>query len=363
MRRLRPTPDALRAWLVSRAAVLVLMALAGYLQARYGIGRPPLRPGDSGFFVWDSDWYRRISAYGYQLDEALRFFPLVALPGRLLSPLGPLAAGVTLIVVANVSALVYADGLARLTAWELRDAEAARWVPWFTLLNPAAFVLVIGYAEATAGALAVWCFWSLRRQAWLQAAAAAFLGGLARPIGLLFAVPALVEAARGLRSAGRRELTARALAVAAAPLGCAAYLGWVWVTRGDPLLPFSVQQQDTLREGVLAWPGGLVVKAFLGEAGRAATLHAPWIPLVLLLFWLCARRLPASYTAYAAVVLVLTLGTPRLASMLRYAFAAFPLVMVAATLRPRGVRLVTLMVCCCALGGYSVLAFAHRYVP
>lgn len=359
----RPGRDAVEAWLVSRAALLALLAFATYLQVRHGLGKPLVRAGETGFYVWDGDWYRTIATRGYVPDEALRFFPLAALPPKLLAPLGAGAVAAALVVFVNVSALAYADGMARLTRFELGDETAARWAPWLTLLNPASYVLFVAYAEATAGALTVWCFLALRRRAWLWAALAAYLFGLSRPIGVILALPALIEAARGVRSARGRELAARALAVAAAPLGTASYLGWVWLTRGDPLLPFSVQQAGDLRDGVLTWPGGLILRTITGTTPFAAEVAVPWIPVVLVGLVLVWRRLPASYTAFTAAILVLALGTPRLASFVRYAFAAFPLIMVAAASRPRSVRLVTLMVCCSGLAGYSVLAFVHRYVP
>ncbi|HWL34793.1 MAG TPA: hypothetical protein VNQ77_01240 [Frankiaceae bacterium] len=361
----RPGRDALRAWLVSRAAVLALMALAAYLQARHGFGRAPLRAGAGGFFVWDSDWYRRIAAEGYTHPDMLRFFPLVALPGRLVAPFGTFAAGLAVLVVANVSALVYADGIGRLAHLELGE-QAGRWAPWLALVNPASFVLVLGYAEATAAALGVWCFLALRRQAWGVAAGLAFLSGLTRPVGLLLALPAFVEALRGLRLTPRREVLARALAVAAAPLGGAAYLLWVWAAHGDPMLPFDVQQAGDLRSALLVWPGEALGRGWLavrGDGQVVDALHLLGVPLAAGLFVLVARRLPASYTAYAAALLVVALGTPRLASYERYALAAFPLIMVAAALRPRSARIVTWVVCCSGLAGYSVLAFAHRYVP
>jgi hypothetical protein len=362
----RPGRDALRAWLASRAALLALMALAEWLQARHGVGTAPLRPGDTGFFVWDSYWYREIAAHGYATAEAIRFFPLVALPARVLAPLGALAAGIGVLVVSNLSALAYAEGVARLTRAELRDESAARLAPWLVLVNPAAFVLVLGYAEATAGLLAVWCFWALRRGRWGSAAAAAFLGGLTRPVGVLLALPALVEALRGLRGAPRGEVARRALAVAAAPLGCAAYLGWVGLTRGNPLLPFQVQQEDNLRNGVLVLPFealGRAWHALLGNGRPADALHFFWVPVVLVLLVVVWRRLPLSYALWSTAIVVLAVGTPRLASLERYSLSAFPLIMVAALPRSRGARIVTLMVCCVAYAGYSVLAFTHRYVP
>jgi hypothetical protein len=196
---------------------------------------------------------------------------------------------------------------------------------------------------------------------------AAFLGGLTRPVGLLLALPALVEACRGVRVAPRREVAARALAVAAAPLGCVAYLGWVGLTRGDPLLPFTVQQRtEGLRHGTIVWPGeglGAAWQAVLGHGHIWDALHLVGVPVAVWLLVLVARRLPASYTVYAAALFVLAVGTPKLASFERYALAAFPLIMVAAALRPASARIVTFVVCCSGLAGYSVLAFAHRYVP
>lgn len=358
---MRPSRDTVRAWLVSRAAVLACMALATYLTTRHGWGRAHLREGASGFFAWDADWYRRIATGGLDDGEGLRFFPLVALPARAFALLGPGAAGVALVVFVNACALAYAEAVARLTRWELRDEAAARMAPWLTLVNPAAFVLVIPYAEALAGLLAVWCLWALRSEAWGQAAAAAFLGGLTRPVGLLLAVPVLVCVARS-----RGALPARLLALAAAPLGCLTYLATVWWVRGDPLLPFEVQQRDELRSATLTLPGEALGRAWRvlhGDGRVTDALHLFWIPVVLALFVLVWRRLPAPYTAYTAVTLVVAVGTPRLASFERYSLAAFPLIMVAAALRPRSVRIVTLIVCCSALAGYSVLAFAHRYVP
>ena len=350
---------AVRAWLVSRAAVVVLVALAAYLQHRHGYGRAPVRPGATSFFAWDGGWYRDIAERGYGgvAPDGIRFFPLFPLLGRLAGP----AAGAALLVVANVSALAYADGLARLTARETGDPAAGERAAWLALVNPLSFVLVAAYAEALALALAVWCLLLLRRGAWWGAAAVAFLAGLSRPVGLLLAIPALVEALRP----PRRDVPARVAAVAAAPLGCAAYLAWVGVTRGDPLLPFSVQQNDDLRDSVLASPLTGLVRAWqaLPDGRVVVALHLVWVPFVLWLVWVAARRLPASFALYAAALVLLAVTTPQLASFERYALSAFPLLTVLATVRSRAGRGALAMLCSFGLAGYGVLAFAHLYVP
>ncbi|HEX8004003.1 MAG TPA: hypothetical protein VF519_15045 [Mycobacteriales bacterium] len=340
---------SVRAWLVSRAAVLALMALATWLQVRHGFGRSPVRPDGSGFFAWDGAWYREIAEHAYDRDEALRFFPLY--------PLLSLT-GAGLVVVANLAALAYAEGLARLTALELGDRAGER-VPWLALLNPASFVLVIAYAEAPAAALAVWCLYAARRGRWGHAGWLAFAAGLTRPFGLLLALPLAVEA-------WRAPSVRRAVAAAAAPAGCAAYLLWCALARGDALAPFRVQQRGDLRGGVLVWPGPAAARAW-----RALLELGPWnlalrlvlVPAFVALLVVAARRLPASYTAYAAAILLLALGTPRWASFERYALTAFPLLMAASSLRSRLGTVTTRAASFLGLGVYAILAFSNRYVP
>jgi hypothetical protein len=360
--RPRVAPPALRAWYVSRGAVLALMALATWLQVRHGYGRAPVRPGGTAFLAWDGDWYRDIATSGYDSPDAVRFFPLYPMLARPFAPLGPVAVGVVLVAVANAAALAYAEGLVRLARLELGETAAGR-VPWLALLNPAAFVLAIAYAEALAAALAVWCVYALRRQRWLLAAALGFAVGLARPVGLLLAVPALVEAVRVRSRAG---LVPRALAVAAPPLGCAAYLLWCRVAWGDALLPFRVQQRSELRSGVLTLPTREIARAWraLLELGPwNLALRLVWIPVLLALLAVTARRLPASYVLYAAPILLVALGTPRLASFERYALSAFPLLLAAASLRSRLVAVTLGASWSLALGLYAILGFANRYVP
>lgn len=338
------------------------MAVATYLQIRQGLGTPHVRPGATGFFAWDGGWYRDIGASGYDETAGLRFFPLLSLVGRLFSPLGAGTVGVVLVLVANACALAYAEGIARLTAFELGDARAAGRAAWFALVNPAAFVLVLAYAEAPAAALAVWFFYGIRRGRWLPAAGLAFLAGLARPTGMLLAVPALVEAARGWAS----ETVRRAVAVLAAPAGCAAYLLWVEVARGDGALPFRIQQEADLRGGVVTGPWPAVREAWLALQERGpwpVALKLVWVPVVLALFLVAARRLPLSYTAYAAAVLFVALGTPHFTSFERYSLAAFPVLMAAASVRTRAVSAALFGLFGVAMAYYATLAFANRFAP
>jgi hypothetical protein len=77
-----------------------------------------------------------------------------------------------------------------------------------------------------------------------------------------------------------------------------------------------------------------------------------------------ARRLPASYTAYAAVALLLALTGSNISSFDRYVFSTFPFVIGIAILTSKPViEKVTVAVAAGALVVYSGLAFFHLYVP
>ncbi len=79
-----------------------------------------------------------------------------------------------------------------------RPRHGAARAAWFAALFPAAAVLVLGYAEATAMMLGVVVFLGLRSSRYGWAVVAGFLAGLCRPVGVLLVIPAAVEVARGL---------------------------------------------------------------------------------------------------------------------------------------------------------------------
>ena len=73
----------------------------------------------------------------------------------------------------------------RLALRETGDPGTARRAAWFAALFPAAAVLVLGYAEATAMMLGVVVFLGLRSRRFGWAIGAGFLAGLCRPVGVL----------------------------------------------------------------------------------------------------------------------------------------------------------------------------------
>lgn len=354
----RLTGDVVASWLAARVVVVAVLALVHFVSGQTGVR-------STGLLGWDAAYYRDIAERGYAGvgREALRFFPLVPLLTRGLG-LGT-HAGVVLLVLVNAAALLYGAALVRLARVEGIGGPAAARAVWLLALAPPAFVLVMGYSEAVWGVLAVGVFLGLRTRRWELAAFAGLLAGLCRPVGLLLAVPAALEALRGIRAASAVERLRRAFAVLAAPVGVAAYLLWVGAAYGDPWLPLRLQR-GLAAHGGSGDPVRVVLDAARGTLhGQLGTgLHVPWLLVCVVLVVLMARRLPASYTVWSALTLAAVLSGSNLDSLERYAFGAFPFLLVAALLLPRRLLWWLVLVAATALlAGYATLAFLLFYVP
>ena len=360
---------ALPGWVAARVVVLGALGLAHVVADKVDSRLPGFAGRLSrGLLSWDGRWYLDIAERGYAAlpDESLRFFPLYPLSGRALSPLFAGRTGLALIVVANLSALALGALVHRLCMLETADEALARRASWLVALVPPFFVMVMGYAEPVALALSVACFLGLRQRRWGWAALAGFLAGLTRPVGVLLAVPAAIEGARGLRGAAARERAWRALPVVAPFAGAATFLAWVGSRFGDAWLPLDVQNRAHLRGG-FANPLVTVVRTardLLGGEVGLNGIHLPWVLVAAALAVVACRRWPASYGVFALVTLAAALGARNLGSFERYAFGAFPLVLAAASLTaaPWAERL-ALSVSASLLAGYATLAFLLYYVP
>ncbi len=355
-------------WVVARVAVGAALAVARELADRTHPLPSVVRRVHEGLLGWDAGWYEAIARHGYGGvgHASLRFFPLVPLLARGLSSLPGVGVGAALVVVANLSALGGAALLAALARRDTGDERLATRAAWLVCIAPPAFAQVMGYAEGTLLLLAVGMFLALRGRAWWWAAGLGVAAGLTRPIGVLLVVPALVEALRGVRDVSWSGRFARAGAVAGPAAGFGAFVAFVGLRYGDALAPLRVQQEGTLRGGVadplstLSHDASLLVHGHhLGEA-----LHLPWALLAIALTVVAWRRWPASYGAFATVVLGVALTASNLDGFERYALSAFPLVLAAATVTAgRRVERAALTVGTAGLVAYAVLTFTNLYVP
>jgi hypothetical protein len=355
----------LPSWLAARVFVALGYVVAVSIVHRYAPGGRTTALTDQ-LMAWDGTFYRDIGELGYLHlpHEALRFFPLYPLLGRFLGALFLGHQPLALLVIANVAALVAAVLLRRLVLLEKGDERLAERAVWLTTLFPAAFVLAWAYAEGLALLLVVGAFLAMRTRRWELAAVLGLLAALARPTGVLLAAPLAIEALRGFRAAAVTERLARALAVVAPVAGLALYLGWVGRRFGDPLLPFTVQ--NDLR-GDHVDPVSRIVRGIgdlFGPERFGDGLHAPFAVLFVVLVVIALRRWPLSYGVFAGLVVVAALSADNLNSIERYALNAFPLMLALASItdRPRVERL-ALAVSGGGMVALTALAWMDIYVP
>jgi hypothetical protein len=377
VRRLpEPVREAALPFVLARVVVLGTLALAHFVVDR----THPTTPGvaarvHQGLLGWDASWYESIARVGYGPlgRESLRFFPAVPLLTRAVAVLPGVGDGAALLAVSNVAAAVATVLLFVLVRRELGDAAAARRCVWFLSLAPAAFVLVMGYAESTLLCLSIGCFLALRpspahpgrRPHFALAGLLGFAAAVTRPVGVLLALVIAVELVRWWVRLGRSERL-RGLAATVAPVvGVLAFLAWAQHVVGDLWAPLRVQLESS-HHGGLADPFVTVfhdARGILhGHVGTA--LHLPWLVLAVVLLVVCWRRLPASYTVLAVGTLAFALAGSNLDSFERYALSAFPLTMAAALLcRSPRVERTVLVLLPAALAGYALLAFLNISVP
>lgn len=377
---------ALPPWLAARVIVLAALALGHFLVSNLHVNDAPVSSQlGQGLLAWDAGFYHGIAQHGYRYGavphEALRFFPLVPLSARYAGMLLAGRSDVALLILSNLSALGVGALLHRLVLVEKGDPALARRAAWLVALVPPAFVLVLGYSEPMFMALCIGSFLAMRTGRWWWAVTLGVLAGLTRPLGILLAVPAMIEAGRSLTTAVRsgkigwvrgrrgallRSAAPRLAAVASAPVGTAVFLGWAWARYGDPLLPLHVQQ-DARRRGQVVDPFTALAhegRGILHGHHVGSGLHVPWAIALALLVVVCFRRWPACYGAFATAMLIIALSSKNLDSLERYALSAFPIVLTGASLTASArVERASLVLGAAAMEGYALLAFLNAVVP
>jgi hypothetical protein len=279
--------------------------------------------------------------------------------------------GAALLVISNVAAFVATVLLFALARRETGDPALARRAIWFLSLSPAAFVLVMGYAESTLLCLSLGCFLALRpapgitRPNFALAALLGFAAALTRPIGVLLALVVAVELVRWWIRLGRPQRLAGLVAVGAPVLGLAGFGIWAHHEVGDFWAPLGVQLESS-HHGGLSDPFVTLVHdargVFHHHVGTA--LHVPWVIVAAVLLIVCWRRLPAPYTVFAGAILAVAVAGTNLDSFERYALSAFPLAIAAAVLCRRArTEQVVLVLLPAVLAGYALLAFLNISVP
>lgn len=354
---------ALLPWLLARCLLAIGFVLAEVVahDTLPGASRPAEL--EHGLLSWDGSWYREIAEGGYGSlgEEAVRFFPLYPMLGRLLGLVLFGREGLALGMISNLAALGAAAVVRELVLAEVGQPRLADRATWLLMLFPPAFVLSFGYSESLFLLLALLAFKGLRGENWWIAGCAAMLAGATRPLGIFLLLPAAAEV---WRRRGRISAAGGIAVVVAPAVGVASYLAYTWSRIGDALAP--VRAQDPLR-GDLVDPLTRLAEgiADLGGAERFGDgLHVPFALLAIGLAAMTFRFWPVSYGLYSAAVVVVALSAENLNSLERYMLNAFPLVLSLAVLARSETReRVIFALCSAGLVGMATLSLLGTYVP
>jgi hypothetical protein len=362
---------ALPGWLAARAIVLVALLISVVYRELAGKSQTLWQQFASrGLLGWDGDWYQRIAVHGYGgvPQEGLRFFPLYPLIARVVGAGTWIGAGVVLLLVANVSALVAAALVHRLTLAAGADAATARRAAIYFSLAPPAFVLVMGYSEGLAISLALLFVLALFSEPGPSTIVVGIFAGVARPTGLLLAVPALVIWLMEEREvSGRLAARTRACRIATvlAPVaGTGLYLSWSQLVWGRWSLPFDVQNVPGLRGDVVNPLGTMVQTVTNIASGHLSNDgHELTVLIIVALLVVGARRWPIALTAWGTASALVMFTAQHLGSLERYAWGSVVPVMTLAAIGGRRWHRALPVVLATSLGVFATLAFTGHYVP
>lgn len=382
---------ALPAWVVAHLLIIFIQDLAQRVTPAFPAqvhDRPELHHIFNQLYTWDTAWYLGLAQTGYSgmPSDGVRFWPLFPLVTRAVAGVG-VPAAISVLGVCWVAALLLGVLMYRLALTVGMDTVAARRAAWLSQLAPGAFVLVMGYTEALAALLAAVYLIAIRntavrrglwggeaalgtaatgRRVWAWHAAALVAGigsGLVRPTGFLLAAAGAVEALRQWREPITHVLT-RILVAISPILGNALFLNWSHTVYGNYMLPYSIQRLVNLRGTVASNPFEAALDS-LNQVGNGAGAFTIILVIASLgLLWLCARRLPFSFTVWAAVTLASVITAPHFSSFARYSAGVLPLLLAAAMLVRdwrRWAWVVCLSAGLCAYFAYQ--SFIGIYVP
>jgi hypothetical protein len=315
-------------WAVSRLVVFAGAFALHLAHVPHGYFGPAIfRPLFGPLEAWDGIWYRRIATHGYLLVSGRQsdpaFFPLYPLLMKTFAASGlPIAAaGLLLSNVLFLGALFAFDALST----ELFDPSRARRATLLLAFFPTTYVCSMIYPESLVVlAYSLTGLFAIRRR-WGACALTAAVAALARPEGILLALPilgCLVSRWPSLEPEQRGRGLGAVLAGPAAAVSFPLYLGWAlhdplaWskaqTAWGRSFRVDGIQQAFTRivqQFGTQAWPyrDFLACVAALALLGLARRAGVPW-----------------AWVALGFATVLVPLGSGSFESDARFALPALP---------------------------------------
>ncbi len=270
--------------------------------------------------IWerfDTLWYLRIATRGYDLPQAVVFYPLYPWLIRQLSVVvEPVIAA---LLISTFASFFFFWGMLVLARRDLPAPQALNTVV-LAAVWPASFFFFAGYTEALAAALIVWSIALARDDRWIPATACAISAGLTRSVGTLLIVPLLIMAwnSRSPRTSKQK------FAVLLAPIGTIVY--WLWLRQTGR--PSIAEAYRTYWKTDVAAPWTTLWQAIRSLPGHFDSLVL--ISLIALALFslagLAARRRTEdrSFSAVVVIHLLLRLCWPPLFGTPRYLLPIYP---------------------------------------
>jgi len=357
-------------------AVLFVLAFAGWI-----LGRAVANV--DGFFdelgQWDAAWYHTIaqSGYGSIANEAIRFFALFPTLGAVVDFFAPWSLGVSMLLIAWVSAYLGLRRIAVLAHTATGSTEAMRLTQWSVVLWPASISLIMAYPTGitllatsatlinlTSTATSTVTSTGNRPRGldnnainWAHVAMWSAIASLARPTGLLLVVPILIVLV------GERPNRPLPWLALAAPLSGVITMSLISLRHDRGIAAWS-DVQGPLR-GQWVDPISRIATGVIDLAGRdfGDGLHLGTVAILVGLTLVAWRRLPLPWAAHATAVLLLTIAVENWNSIERYAYDMPQLAVAAALVMQRGWRRRVAIVSWVGAVSLVALVMAGEFVP
>ena len=350
----------LAVYAVSRLFYLISGSLLAYVVPTSSFQRVTLDVPSGSMNIWshwDGEHYVALAMGGYLHppdNVSPAFFPLYPLLMRSFAELfgGPISLQAISVwgPLLSLLFLPFACYFIYQIALDGFDERVAKGTVLILAFFPTTFFLNAAYTESLFLALSAGSLWAMRvRRNLLLACVLASLAAATRNVGVFLVVPLMYEWIKDIES-----FRWRGIYLFLAPGGLLAYMGYLWVRFGDPLLFYSAQESwgrqatgplDTagrawgsalegagrlLDPGLWAHPAPGNLANHLAGAGNLFNLAFFVFAVVVLLAG--SRDLPLSLTVYGLLLVApaTLFGTPAspLMGTPRYVLVAFPMFIV-----------------------------------
>lgn len=305
----------------------------------------------STFIRYDSYHYKNIASDGYTAGDAA-FFPLYPLLVRGVSYVTGINVSISMFLISFGFLLASAVILSYWLRFELK-VRNAQLSPWTVLalfaLFPTSFYLALAYSESLFIFLTTTSLFAYRKGNYWLAAVAIALATATRVQGGALAIFFLVDYLASRKWMDWKKL----LPVAAAPIGIALYMAYLWITFGNPFEFIAAQQN---------W-GRLNSNVFQNLITSLRPQYLWYLPVLAAMLWSVWKYLGKTWFIYCLIFILIPLSSGRLDSLNRYMIALPPLFLALALyLETKPRQLQTLyIVTSVFLLAWNILFFTNDY--